>query len=320
MRLAPLCLLLLAAACETSDAPGAAASAPAAVAPADTLGLPAPLAERLRAAGVEARALDREGDVYALAEVATDSGAVLLQWADLRAVAVRQILGAQVEGGDAASHFHPNAPSPAFRTRVPAEAVRQSGAEALAVVNAAFFETPGRPSTQIAFPLARGGAVVTGGSSPYGPGRPGAEAARWGRPLRALGLGDTVAHVAAYDSRTGAPLDQAAFAEAVVSYAPDAHPSRIATRFHVLGPLDADGDGTTETLVLATSDGQTTIRAPASLLARLGVAPGAQVALDGGASVFVWNRRAGTLHAPAPAGGHDPQPLPHYLALHLRQP
>ena len=317
MRLAPLCLLLLAVACEIPDAPGPAASVPAA---SDTLGLPAPFAERLRAAGLEARALDREGDAYALAEVATDSGAVLLQWADLQAVAVRQVLGARVEGGDAASHFHPSAPSPMFGMLAPVEAVRQSGAGALAVVNGAFFETPGRPSTQIAFPLARGGAVVTGGSSPYGPGRPGAEAARWGRPLRALGLGGAVAHVAAYDAGSGAPLDQAAFAEAVVSYAPDAHPTRVATRFHVLGPLDGDGDGAAETLLLATSDGRTTIHAPSALLARLGVAPGAQLALDGGASVFVWNRRAGTLHVPAPAGGHDPQPLPHYLALHLRQP
>ena len=159
--------------------------------------------------------------------------------------------------------------------------------------------------------------MATGGSSPYGPGRPGAEAARWGRPLRALGL-DTAVHVAPYDASTGAPLDRSAFAEAVVSYAPEAHPSRIATRFHVLGALDADGDGATETLLIATSDGRTTIDGPADLLTRLGVGEERQTTLDGGASVLVWNRRAGVMERPTSAGGHDPQRLPHYLVLRLR--
>ena len=248
-----------------------------------------------------------------------DGGTVLLQWADLRAIAVDQVLGPKA-GGGAASAFHPAAPSPRFLPLDPAAAVRQVEARggALAVLNGAFFETPGEPTTQIAFPVARAGRVVTGGSSPYGPGRPGAEGERWGRPLRALGLGDTVAHVASYDPVTGSPLDQPAFADAVVSYAPDAHPSRIATRFHVLGALDADGDGTTETLLVTTSDGRTTIDVPAALLTRLGVAPEALLALDGGASVFVWSRQAGTLHRPTPAGGRDPQRLPHYLTLRLR--
>ena len=308
--LALLGALVLLAACGAPTPPGASVPAVA---------LPAPLAERLEAAGVEARGLDRERDVYALAEVGVDGGTVLLQWADLRAVAVDHVLGPKA-GGGAASAFHPTAPSPRFLPLDPAAVVRQAEARgaALAVLNGAFFETPGEPTTHLAFPIVRAGGVVTGGSSPYGPGRPGAEGERWGRPLRALGLGDTVAHVAEYEHGTGSPLGEPTFAEAVVSYAPDAHPTRIATRFQVLGPLDADGDGTTETLLVATSDGRTTIDAPAALLTRLGVAPDAQVALDGGASVFVWSRRAGTLHRPAPAGGRDLQWLPHYLTLRLR--
>lgn len=286
----------------------------------DTVGLPVLLAKRLRAAGLEARALDREGDAYALAEIVSDSGAFLVQWADMGDVVVEQVLGPMEPGGTKDSHFYPgDTPSPAFRLLDPAEVVRQSEASgALAILNGAFFETPGRLSTQLAFPVARRGKVVTGGSSPYGPGQPGAETARWGQALRALAVGDSVAHVAAYDPATGMPLDRSAFAEAVVSYAPEAHPSRIATRFQVLGALDADGDGVTETLLFATSDGQTTITAPVSLLSRLGVAHEAQVALDGGASVFVWNRRTGMLQQPAPAGGHDPQRLPHYFILRLR--
>ena len=287
----------------------------------EPVALPAALADRLAAAGLEARGLDREGDAYALAEVDAGGGAVLLQWADLRSVAAEHVLGPKAAAG-AAGLYHPTAPSPSFLPLDAAAVVRQAQARggALAVINGAFFETPGRATTEIAFPIARAGRVVTGGRSPYGPGRPGARDARWGRPLRALALADTVAHVEPYEPATGAPLDRPAFAEAVVSYAPDAHPTRVATRFHVLGPLDADGDGVTETLLVATSDGATTIDVPAALLARLGVEPARQVALDGGASVFVWNRRAGVLHRPAPAGGRDPQRLPHYVTLRLRTP
>lgn len=158
--------------------------------------------------------------------------------------------------------------------------------------------------------------MVTGGSSPYGPSRTGAGGKRWGRALRVLGL-DTLARVADYDRPSGAPLGQPGFTNAVVSYAPDAHPTRIATRFHVLGALDADGDGATETLVWITSDGRTRIDAAASLLARLGVAAGVQIALDGGASVLVWTPRAGTLHQPVPIRGR-PQPLAHFLTFRLR--
>ena len=284
----------------------------------DTLSLPPRLAA-VWPTESEAHVLDREGDVYALVRVSSDSGTVLLQWADLRAVAVEHVMGAVADIDAGPGLYHPTAPSPSFAL-VPGDSVVEEAERsgALAVLNGAFFETPGQPTSQLAFPVARRGEVVTGGSSPYGPGRPGAAAARWRQPLRALAMGDTLAHIAVYDPATGTPLDLPAFAEAVVSYAPEAHPSRIATRFHVLGTLDADGDGTTEILLIATSDGQTTISAPASLLSRLGVTPESQIALDGGASVLVWNRRAGTLHHPTPAGGHDPQHLPHYLTLRLR--
>ena len=298
---------------------------PPTVAPSDSLALTGALA-RFDGLGT---VLDAEGDAYALLDVASDSGRVLLQVIDLRRAVVTQTLGPIADGpgasptaaaDPAASPFHPTAPSPFVEFMPPGEFAWQQSADdrLLAVLNGAFFETPGAAATQLAFPIAENGVVVTGGSSPYGPGRPGAEAARWGAPLRALGLADSVAHVALYDAATGAPLGDAAFAEAVVSYAPGAHPTRIATRFQVVGALDADGDGATETLLVATSDGRTTIDAPAALLARLGAAPEHQLALDGGASVFLWNRRAGTLHQPAPAGGRGPQPLPHLLTVRIR--
>ena len=300
-------------------APGAPAATASGSEPSpafEEIGLPTAFQAALAAAGVEGRALDRSGDAWALAEVASDSGTFLVQWADLGAIAVEQVLGLE-DGVGGRGLYHPTAPSPAFALLDPDETVRRAWDRgALAVMNGAFFETPGEPSSQVAFPLAIGARVVTGGSSPYGPGRPGAEAKRWGRPLRALGL-DTLARVAEYDRQSGAPLGRPGFEDAVVSYAPDAHPTRIATRFHVLGALDTDGDGVTETLVVVTSDGRTRIDAAASLLSRLGVAAGAQIALDGGASVLVWTPRAGTLHRPSPIGGR-PQPLPHYLVFRPR--
>ena len=298
----------------------------------EEIGLPAAFALALAEAGVEGRALDGRGEAYGIAEVASDSGSFLVQWADLGAVAVEQVLGDSV-GPGGPGLYHPTAPSPSFALLDPAGVVRRARDRgALAVMNGAFFETPGEPSSQIAFPLAIadpggvavGGRVVTGGSSPYGPGRPGAGARRWGRPLRALGLDAPTdpptagaglgARVVDVDRQSGAPLGRPGFRDAVASYAPDAHPTRIATRFHVLGVTDGDRDGRTETLVVVTSDGRTRIGAAASLLTRLGAAPEDQVALDGGASVLVWTPRAGWLHRPSPIRGR-PQPLPHYLVF-----
>ena len=278
------------------------------------IGLPPAFAEALAAAGLEARALDRSGDAWALAEIASDSGSFDVQWADLGRVVVGQVLGPEAQPGRRGL-YHPSAPSPSFDLLGSDAVVRQAG-DALAVMNGAFFETPGEPSSEIAFPLALDGTVVTGGRSPYGPGRPGAHRRRWGRPLRALGL-DTRVHVADYGRQTGVPLGQPGFENAVVSYAPEAHPTTLATRFHVLGAVDADGDGALETLVVVTSDGQTRIAAAAALAARLGAGPDTQIALDGGASVLLWTLRAGFRHQPVPIGGR-PQPLPHYLTLTLR--
>ena len=305
-------LLLVATSCGHESAPSAHSPSPTTQTP----GLPVALTDRLEAAGLEALALDRSGDAYGLAEVRSDSGSFLIQWADLRAVEVSHVLGQVATDDTTVSFLPPTAPSPRITLLDPAEVISRSP-EALAVINGAFFETPGEPTSRLAFPLALGGKVISGGSSPYGPGRPGAADERWGQPLRALGL-DTLVHVETYDSATGAPLGENGYTAALVSYAPDAHPSRIATRFHVLGALDIDDDGTTETLVIVTSDGRTRIGAAVSLLTRLGVSPETFVAIDGGASVLVWNSRTGTLHEPAPAGGRAPQALPHYLVFTLR--
>ena len=309
MRAAALLFLSLAlGACGGSQAPTEAPAHP-------TGGLPAAFAERLARLGGTVEEIDRAGEVWGVARVRSDSGAFLVTWADLRGVRAEQIVGARADTSGPGL-YHPTAPSRFVGTLRPGAVVRQAqrvSGEVLGVMNGAFFETPGMARTQMAFPVAQGGRVVTGGSSPFGPGRPGAAGKRWDARLRALGLSDTLAHVAPYDAATGAPLGAGPFRDALASYAPTAHPTAIATRFHVVGALDADGDGTTETLVVVTSDGRTTNAAPTDVATRLGVDAARLISLDGGASVFVWNRRRGTIEHNA-----GDLPLPHVLAFRLR--
>ena len=301
------------------------------------------LEDALRTAGIEAVTLDAasggEGaaggaapEAYALVRAETEAGTFHVQWADLRRVALGQVAGRAVSGSSESGRYHPAA-SPAFATLAADSVVAAaraggvaSGAVAsgdratgplLAVVNGAFFETPMRTSTRLAFPLALGGEVASGGSSSKGPGAPGASGRRWDAPLRVLALGAREARIGELDRATGevggAPLGSGPWQDALASYAPEAHPTRRRTRFHALGALDRTGDGAPETLVLVTNDGGSRITDTAAILGALGVAPQSQIAPDGGASVFVWNRAAGALHRPS-----RNQPLPHYLTLRLR--
>ena len=312
----PLVLLLALSACHPEAPP-----------------LPADLAARLAGVPGTARVLDAATAAdgrraYALVQIDTpDAGRLWLQWIDLRRVEAVQIIGAaDTSRAPGPGFYAPATPSPFFATLSHGEAVArlQRRGGALAVVNGAFLETPAAPPTEIAFPVATRGRVVTGGASPYGPGRPGSAAARWGQPLRALVLGGTAAAVVPYDAATGAPLGRAR--DAVVSYAPRAHPTGIAARFHVLGPLAPDARGASGVLLVLTSSGETTIGALAGVLARIGVPEARQIAFDGGASTFVWNRAAGDVTLPARVPARlGPRPpgdgrytLAHYVGFRLR--
>ncbi len=313
MRVILVLFLLAALGCNASGGSAPPEAQPAAASGAQ----PSELQTALEAVGLTATTLDVETDnleIYALASAQTDAGAFHIQWADLREVRLEQILADTVAAPEAPGYFARGSRSPMFGMLSMAEVTsRVRKARPLAVINGAFFETPREPSTRLAFPIARSGEIVTGGSSPNGPGSPGASGERWDRPLRALAMDTPEAHIVDVDPASGAPLGAGDFADAMASYAPEAHPTRLATRFHLIGALDRDGDGTTETLVIVTNDGRSTIDDTAALLDALGVAPEARLAPDGGASVFVWNRSVGVLHRPT-----GDQPLPHYLTLRLR--
>lgn len=289
-------------------APTLPALAPPPAALADTLAPPPALAARL--AGAPYRLLHHNGRGYAALRVPLDSGTAVVQWMDLRYVTIEHRLGEATP--DTSAVPHPTGPSPFFASGSATAAVEAARAEgALAVVNGVFFKTVGAPRTQLSYPVAAGGRIVSGGTGAYDPARP--DARRWGRALTALGFADTVAAVAPYEQATGAPLGAGAFADAFVSYGYLAHPARRATRYHVAGVLDASGDGTPETVVLVTSSGASTIHAPTRWLTALGVPPEAQTTLDGGGSVFVWNRRAGWLERTT-----NDRLLPHVLVVRER--
>ncbi len=178
-------------------------NAPAVTPSSDTLAVPVVLEVVLDSLGLEAEVLDAEGQAYAMIALP----GVTLQWANTRDVVLNHVLGPVVGSGIAKSHFHPTASSPAFGMMPPGTVTRQQYADPrlLLVMNGAFFETPGEPSTQLAFPISENGTVVSGGSSPAGPGQPGADLRRWGQPLRALALDGDAAQVADYIPDTGAP-------------------------------------------------------------------------------------------------------------------
>lgn len=283
------------------------------------------LTEALAAEPGRVRLLDADGGAYALAELATpDSGTVWVQWVDLDSAAVVQVVGvADTSRAAPESRYLPGAPSPFVSTLSSDAAVARvrSCRRALAVINGAFLETPAAPPTQIAFPLKVAGRVVSGGSSPYGPGAPGSTGRRWSVPLRALILDSATVRVEPYSAADGAPLTDAAVTDAVVTYAPTAHPAwGLRTRFHVLGPRDST------TLVVLTSSGGSTIGFLAALAERLGVPEPSQVTLDGGASTFLWNRTAGAVtrpvRVPASLGPAPPgdgrYTLAHFLGVRRR--
>lgn len=301
-------LLLCAAGCTGRDA-GTSAAGEA-------------LVEALGTEPGRVRLLDADGGAYALAELATpDSGTVWVQWVNLDSAAVVQVVG-RIDTSRAApeSRYLPGVPSPFVSTLSSDAAVAQVEAcpGALAVINGAFLETPAAPPTQIAFPLEVDGQILSGGSSPYGPGAPGSADRRWGAPLRALVFDRASVRVEPYRPADGAPLIDSAVVDAVVTYAPTAHPAwGLRTRFHVLGPRDPT------TLVVLTSNGGSTIGLLAALATRLGVPEPAQVTLDGGASTFLWNRTAGAITrpvrvpvslGPAPAGDGR-YTLSHFLGV-----
>jgi hypothetical protein len=248
-----------------------------------------------------------------------DGSAAYVQRIDLRTMRVDQVLGDRDSTKPAVpGSYYPGADSPRFR-RITAERMQDScrsryGAAAFSAVNFSFFEEYD-PSTRLSFPVKAGGAVVSGGSSPYGPVPAPASAYYRTVTLKALSWNDHAVSIGPYDPAGGAPLNQPAVRDGLVTYAYRDHPAYAlgkdpANRYQLAGAVDTDGRDGTETLVVVTVE-HTTLDAAAQLLRANGV-QGDIVTFDGGISTYLWSAAGGTL---VPATSKDGA-LPHYLCVH----
>jgi hypothetical protein len=211
-----------------------------------------------------------------------------------------------------AGAYYPGAPSPRFR-RITAASMQEScgsryGSKAFSAVNFSFFEEYD-DSTRLSFPVYAGGALVSGGSSPYGPIAAPKHPHYRTITLKALQWDGHALHIGDYDPATGAPLKQQNFSNALVTYAYADHPSYVlgkdpANRYQLLGSLDS------RYLLILTVE-HTTLARAADLLRQQGVR-GDILTFDGGISTFLWSNAAGNLVEVTSRDGA----LPHYLCVH----
>jgi hypothetical protein len=217
--------------------------------------------------------------------------------------------------------YYPGAESPRFRRITVAQMQRSCqeryGAKAFSAVNFSFFEEYD-DSTRLSFPIQTGGALISAGSSPYGPVAAPKHPHYRTVELKAMQWTGSGLTIGRYDPGTGAPLSQPGGREAVVTYAYTDHPSYVLNRdppnrYQLLGGLDADGRDGAEHLLVVTVE-RATLAAAADLLRAEG-ATGDILTFDGGVSTFLWSGTGGTLVSPTNRDGA----LPHYLCIHSGQ-
>lgn len=185
------------------------------------------------------------------------------------------------------------------------------------IINASFFEDY-ESSTRLSFPIKVNGALVTAGSSPYGPIEEPADAYYRTVQLKALTWDDEKATISDYDPATGYPLNQPSVQNGLVSYAYQDHPAYVlagdpVNRYHVIGIVSIDDAESTARLLIASAN-RTTLQDAAEVLRQRGVA-GDIMTIDGGISTYLWSATAGDLVLPQVAEGENVPALPHYLGI-----
>ena len=240
----------------------------------------------------------------------SDGSQGYLQQLDMRRMRIEQVVGPRDPTRPATpGAYYPGSPSPRF-TRIPPDRVEQDcrtrfGSTLFSVVNFAFFEEYDA-STRLSFPAKAHGAVLSGGSSPYGPVAAPSAAYYRGVTLGALVWTDQRAEVVRYDPATGAPLNKAP--DGLISYAYRDHPARALNgdppnRYQLVG---VNG----QYLLILTVE-HATLEAAAEVLRTRG-ATGDILTFDGGVSTFLWQAAAGQLVSITNKDGA----LPHYLCIH----
>ncbi|MFN6534762.1 MAG: hypothetical protein RM021_000115 [Nostoc sp. EkiNYC01] len=257
----------------------------------------------------------------------TNGNEAYLQVIDLRKMHIDQIIGEVDNMGKNQGNYYKGESghySPFFKTKLFSEVADEYqqlyANNVFSMINCSFFEQY-QSSSQLSFPIKLNGVVISGGNSPYGPVKKPKDKYYSNIRLKALVWDEKQAYITNYDQVSGAPLNQKAVKNAIVTYQYSDHPAKVlaqnlVNKYQVIGTLNKDGVKGDELLLIMTVN-QTTLDEAANLLRKLGV-KGEIITVDGGRSTYLFNPQKGNIIVPQlsnpqenPAFRH----LPHYLGF-----
>ncbi|MEH2077911.1 MAG: hypothetical protein V7K57_26530 [Nostoc sp.] len=214
--------------------------------------------------------------------------------------------------------------SPFFQRKLFSEVVNEYkelyANNVFSMINCSFFEQY-ESSTQLSFPIKLNGVVISGGTSPYGPIKEPKDKYYSNIHLKALVWDNKQAYITDYNQVSGAPLNQNAVKNAIVTYRYSDHPAKVlaqnqANKYQLIGTLDKDGVKGDELLLIMTVK-QATLDEAADLLRKLGV-KGDIITVDGGTSTYLFNSQNGNIIVPQQSSLQENptfRNLPHYLGF-----
>ncbi|MDZ8189435.1 MAG: hypothetical protein RMX96_31935 [Nostoc sp. ChiSLP02] len=257
----------------------------------------------------------------------TNGNEAYLQVIDLRKIHIDQIIGEVDNMGNTQGNYYQGEGkhySPFFQNKlfsdVADEYQKLYANNVFSLINCSFFEQY-QSSTQLSFPIKLNGVVITGGSSPYGPIAQPKDKYYSHIRLKALVWDDKQAYITNYDQVSGAPLNQKAVKNAIVTYKYSDHPAKVlaqnqVNKYQVIGTLNKDGVPGDELLLIVTVN-QATLDEAADLLRNLGVKSDI-VTVDGGRSTYLFNSQKGNIIVPQLSNSQENpvfRHLPHYLGF-----
>ncbi|QLE40471.1 hypothetical protein FD723_08380 [Nostoc sp. C052] len=257
----------------------------------------------------------------------TNGNEAYLQIIDLRKMHIDQITGEvddmglnegkyyKGEGG----HYSPFFQNKLF-SEVTDEYKKLYANNVFSMINCSFFEQY-QSSTQLSFPIKLNGVVITGGTSPYGPIKEPKDKYYSNIRLKTLVWDNQQAYITDYNPVSGAPLNQKAVKNAIVTYQYSDHPAKVlaqnqANKYQLIGTLNKDGVKGDELLAIMTVN-QATLDEGADLLRKLGV-KGDIITIDGGKSTYLFNSQQGDIIVPQLSNLQENptfRHLPHYLGF-----
>jgi hypothetical protein len=187
-------------------------------------------------------------------------------------------------------------------------------------MNAMFFEEY-KDSTQLSFPVKDKGRVISGGSSPYGPIKEATDKYYKNIVLKAMLFAKTGVVIKDYNFKSGYPLSKPKYKTGFITYNYSDHPAKVLgsnqrNRYHLIGSINVAKTYGDELLLILTID-RGTLDNAAKELTDLGA--GKQIAtMDGGSSVFIWNRNLNNVLEPEtkePLSAGLPVLIPHFIAF-----